>query len=493
MLVAGALAGLNFPVAAQVEIKLAKEPEADIRRDATVNSVEKVMPSVVNIATSRLVEYRDDYDDAMRRFFGQPRRQPETKEQLYSLGSGVIIDDNGYILTNWHVVRGGTRVQVQLSDGSVYEADKIVATTKSDVALLKLRAKPGEKFSAIKFAKDDDLLLGETVIALGNPFGLSGSVTRGILSSKNRRSASGEQRLDKADWLQTDAAINPGNSGGPLVNLRGELIGINVATMDRAPDPDAGFSQARPVQGIGFAIPIREVAAALSEFFSPEVLPGVWFGAKIKAGVTPLTVAEVQPGSPAARAGLKTGMQIAEVNGKVPHSLVDFLEQVVGRTNIDQNIAPTNFEQVVGVPAFNPIAGLPESRDVALVAFDAGIRRSLTVKMEPFRDVVMRRTGLVLDKIQPQDSVKLGLRDGQGLLITSVEKGSPADAAELKAGMLVTGIDATVATDLRDFGSVLIQKGAGEKVALNIVALQRVNNSLVQPVQGRVELKLRNE
>jgi S1-C subfamily serine protease len=463
-LAAAAVAGFIGAAEAPVEIKLAKEPEADIRRDATVNAVEKVMPSVVNIATARLVEYRDLYDDWMRQFFGWPRRQPETKEQLYNLGSGIIIDENGYILTNWHVVRGSTRVQVQLSDGRVYEADKIVATTKSDVALLKLRAKPGEKFSAITFAKDDDLLLGETVIALGNPFGLSGSVSRGILSSKNRRMDPGEQRLEKADWLQTDAAINPGNSGGPLVNMRGELIGINVATLNAAPDPDSGFANASAAQGIGFAIPIREVSAALSEFFSPEVARGFWFGAKLKAGVSALTVADVQAESPAAKGGLKVGMQIVEVNGRAPHSLVDFSEQVVGLT---------------------------EGRDVALVVLDAGARRSLKVKMEPFEVVVKRRTGLTLEEITPQSASRLGLQNGQGLLVTAVEKGSPAEAAELKSGMLVTGFDSTAVNELRDFGYALIKKGRDDSARLTVIGFQRISDRYVQPVQGRVNLKLR--
>src|ERR1041385_6592211 len=205
---------------------LAAEP--DIRRDATVAAVERVMPSVVNIATATVVEYEDFYQRLFREFFGQGGLRPR-QEQEYSIGSGVIIDEDGYVLTNLHVVRRGTRTQVKLWDGREYEADRIVATPNSDVALLKIRCKPGEKFKAVSFAADDDLLLGETVLALGNPFGLGGSVTKGILSSKTRRPATGNEPLNVNDWLQTDAAINPGNSGGPLINIRGELIGLNVA------------------------------------------------------------------------------------------------------------------------------------------------------------------------------------------------------------------------------------------------------------------------
>src|SRR6476660_7406985 len=182
---------------------LAAEP--DIRRDATVAAVERVMPCVVNIATATVVEYQDFYQSLFHEFFGGnagPRRQ----QAEYSIGSGVIIDEDGYVLTNLHVVRRATRIQVKLWDGREYEADRIVATENSDVALLKIRCKPGEKFKAVNFAADDDLLLGETVLALGNPFGLGGSVTKGILSSKSRRPATENEPLDVMDWLQTDAA-----------------------------------------------------------------------------------------------------------------------------------------------------------------------------------------------------------------------------------------------------------------------------------------------
>src|SRR5512137_1535361 len=265
----------------------------DIRRDATVAAIEQVNPSVVNIATETIIEQRDWYEDLFRRFYGVPSRQ----QKSLNLGSGVIINEEGYIVTNFHVVRRASRIQVKLWDGREFEADPVVATESSDVALLKIRSKPGEKFKAIKFAEDDDLLLGETVLALGNPFGLGGSVSKGILSSKNRRPATGGEPLNIEDWLQTDAAINPGNSGGPLVNLRGELIGLNVAVY-REERGERGV-------GVGFSIPVKQVSAALSQFFTPEVRDSVWFGAEFKAGAGPLTVRAVKPGSPADRAGLK--------------------------------------------------------------------------------------------------------------------------------------------------------------------------------------------
>ncbi len=220
----------------------------------------------------------------------------------------MIISDDGYLLTNLHVVNRATHIQVKLSDaagGGVYEVQHVyVVNPKQDVALLKMVPKEkGQKFHAVHFAKNDDLLLGETVLALGNPFGLGESISRGILSSKSRAPAKENQDLSMENWLQTDALINPGNSGGPLIDLRGDLIGINCAILEGA-------------QGIGFAIPIKEVREALGEMFNPETASR-WFGARVGVD-TPLVVQSVESNSPADLAGLKTNDTILQLNGKTP-------------------------------------------------------------------------------------------------------------------------------------------------------------------------------
>ena len=211
---------------------LGQTGETDIRRDATVIAVEKVMPCVVNIATKTIVHVRDPFEEFFRQYWDPyHRRQPPNSQ--YSLGSGVVIDEEGYLLTNDHVVRRADEITVKFCTGTnEYSATVVASDPKSDVALLKLNARPGEKFKAIQLAREDDLLLGETVLALGNPFGLGGSVSRGILSSKSRTVPKEGEPLDIPNWLQTDAPINLGNSGGPLVNLRGELIGINGAVLN---------------------------------------------------------------------------------------------------------------------------------------------------------------------------------------------------------------------------------------------------------------------
>ncbi len=280
----------------------AARTETDIRRDAVVQAVEKVMPSVVNIATETLVEARNPIEEL---FYGSRTHK--------SLGSGVIISDDGYLLTNMHVVKSATRIQVKLSDaagGGVYDVQPVyVVTPNQDVALLKITPKPGQKFKAVHFARNDDLLLGETVVALGNPFGLGESVSRGILSSKSRVPAKEGQDLGMENWLQTDALINPGNSGGPLIDLHGDLIGINVAILQGA-------------QGIGFAIPIKEVRQALEQMFNPETASR-WFGARVAVN-WPLKVESVEDGSPAKTAGMKTGDIILRLDGQAPRDFMDF-------------------------------------------------------------------------------------------------------------------------------------------------------------------------
>jgi serine protease Do len=365
----------------------------------------------------------------------------------------VIIDEDGYVLTNLHVVRRATRIQVKLWDGREYDAEPLVATPGSDVALLKLKTQPGEKFKAIKLAPDDDLLLGETVVALGNPFGLGGSVTRGILSSKNRRPSTGDEPLDVQDWLQTDAAINPGNSGGPLVNLRAELIGLNVAVY-RENSGERGL-------GVGFSIPVKQVSAALSRFFTPEVTDSLWFGAQFKPGAGPLAVTEVQPGSPADKAGLRPGDHVIEVNGKHPTSLID-----CNRLLVSGDHCPN------------------------LVLEQDGQRRQASVRMQSFDDLVRHRLGLVLLEVTPQSAAGLGVHPGDALFIENVERGSPAASAQLERGFLLASIDGQKTASLRDVAAVLAGKKKGDSVRVNVVVPRRLG-AFVQLQEGTAELEVR--
>lgn len=432
-------------LAGTASARAATAPEGDIRRDATVIAVEQLIPCVVNIATETVVEQHDFYETLLRDFYGvRPRQQTSM-----SLGSGVIIDEEGYLITNYHVVSRATRVQVKLWDGREFEAEPLIATPGTDVALLRIKAKPGEKFKAVRFAKDDDLLLGETVLALGNPFGLGGSVTRGILSSKNRRPATGNEPLNVADWLQIDAAINPGNSGGLLANVKGELIGLNVA-----------IYREKEGMGVGFAIPVKQVAAAISRFFTPEWTSSLWFGALFQAGAGALTVTEVQPGSPAARGGLRAGDQVLQFNGRTPASLIDLNRQLVA------------------------------GEKGTFILKRGSDRVNASVRLLKLDDLIRQRTGLTLLEVTGQTAQRLGVKAGEGLYVEEVESGSPAADAHIQRGFLVVGVEGQTLGDLRNFAGIVIGKNKGDTIRLTVVVPRRVGGYM-EFRQGVVELRTR--
>ena len=427
--------------------------EGDVRRDAAVVAIEKVMPAVVNIATETVVPTRHPLEELLREFYDPYyRRMPQRQ---YSLGSGVVIEEEGYVLTNDHVVRRASRIMVRFADNREYECDRVVTSTKSDVALLKIRSKPGERFTAVRFAADDDLLLGETVIALGNPFGLGGSVSRGILSSKNRRPLAGNEPMDVADWLQTDAAINPGNSGGPLINLRGELIGINVAVY-------------REGQGIGFAIPIKMVSEALAESFTPENMKGLWFGARVKPGAYPLAVTNLMEGSPAAKSGLKQGDQILAVDGQPVQSFIEFNRLLLR-------------------------AG--EEREVSLRVKRDRSEATVRVRMVPEKSffnekLIERRLGATLQEMTPELSARWGLPQGSGLWVAGVEKDGPAERAGLERGMVVLAVEEEAVTEVVSTAKMIHARKAGETLSLQVLVPRR-RGSFLTLQQAVVKVRLR--
>lgn len=432
----------------------AAEPAANIRRDPVVLAVEKSMPSVVNIATETIVVRNNPMDDFFSEFFGY--RQLPRGYKSYSVGSGVIIDEAGYILTNFHVIEGASRVQVKLHDGREFEAEKVnYASSRSDVALLRILAPPGTTFEAVRFAGDEDLLLGETVLALGNPFGLGGSVSRGILSSKSRRPVNDDQRLGIEDWLQTDAAINPGNSGGPLINLNGDLIGMNVAVF-------RGGNYGAPAQGIGFAIPIKRVREAISYFFVPETTQGLWFGARINPGVFPLVIAEVQRSSPADEAGLKPGDQVVEVNGKIPENFIKFNE-LVGASD-------------------NQTARIEVRRD--------GKRLNASVHMMKNSDLLRARLGGSLQELTPELAREFQVGVMDGLLIAGVEEDGPLARVGLNKGDLIAGINGQRLHDLARATLLVADAGSGDEITLTVIG-RRQRGNVVRLQQGEVKVKVR--
>jgi serine protease Do len=281
--------------------------DVNTRRDAVVQVVEKVSPAVVYVGTVQLVEHSFRGGNPLDEFFFGPRERTEAVE---SLGSGVIVDPSGTILTNEHVIRGASEIHVVLADGRKLDADVIGSDNDNDLAVLKVTSKT--PLPAAKLGTTADLMIGEKVIAIGSPFGLKKTVTVGVVSAVGRSFRADNRDYD--DFIQTDASINPGNSGGPLLNIDGEVIGINSAIY-------AGG------QGIGFAIPadkVRRVVAELSQF--GKVRPS-WVGFEVE-NLTPKAarntgwdrtfgalVTAVERGSPADGAGMQEGDVIASAGG----------------------------------------------------------------------------------------------------------------------------------------------------------------------------------
>jgi Do/DeqQ family serine protease len=277
--------------------------------------VQRVQPAVVNVYAAKVVQNRNPLldDPIFRRFFGVPGQQPEQMQR--SLGSGVMVDSSGLVVTNNHVIEGADQVKVSLSDKREFEAEIVLKDSRTDLAVLRLKDSH-EKFPTLDFANSDELLVGDVVLAIGNPFGVGQTVTHGIISALARTQVG---ITDYQFFIQTDAAINPGNSGGALVDMTGKLAGINTAI----------FSRSGGSQGIGFAIPANMVRVVVASAKSGgNAVKRPWLGARLQA-VTPeiaetlglrlptgALVTNVVSNSPAARAGLKPSDLVTGVDGQ---------------------------------------------------------------------------------------------------------------------------------------------------------------------------------
>ena len=277
--------------------------------------VQRVQPAVVNVYAAKIVQNHNPFldDPIFRRFFGLPGGQQEQMQR--SLGSGVMVDPSGLVITNVHVIEGADQVKVSLSDKREFEAEIMLKDSRSDLAVLRLKDSH-EKFPTLELANSDELMVGDVVIAIGNPFGVGQTVTHGIISALARTQVG---ITDYQFFIQTDAAINPGNSGGALVDMTGRLVGINTAI----------YSRSGGSQGIGFAIPANMVRVVVASAKSGgKAVKRPWLGARLQA-VTPeiaeslglktpsgALVASIVPNSPAARAGLKSSDLITAIDGQ---------------------------------------------------------------------------------------------------------------------------------------------------------------------------------
>jgi len=407
-------------------------------------------PVVVNISTTQVSDGRggspefgspfgedDPFNDFWRRFFGGP--MPRGPQRQRSLGSGFFIDGDGSILTNNHVVENASKIVVKLSDDQEYEAKIVGRDPKTDIAIIKIDGKPN--LPAASLGDSDKLEVGEWVVAIGNPFGLDSTVTSGIVSAKGRHIGQGPYD----NFIQTDASINPGNSGGPLINLRGEVIGINTAI----------FSRTGGNIGIGFAIPINLVKELLPQLRGKGKVTRGYLGVLIQK-VTPeiaeslgmekasgALVANVSKDGPADKAGVKVGDVIVEFDGKEIKDSGD-LPILVARTQVDKKAR---------------LKVLRDKKEVVLTVAVGELKDEEVVATAPEKGEL----GLTVQRLTPQMAESLGLEKSDGVVVTAVEPGSAADEAGIRRGDVILEVDRKAIRNLDEYKKAIAgtRKGRG--------------------------------
>jgi serine protease Do len=393
------------------------------RRTPVVTVAEKVSPAVVNVSAESVVR---DVDPFFGNFFGPSERRTQ------SLGSGLIIDGNGVVVTNAHVIEGASRIVVTTLDGRELDADVLGSDRDADLAVLKVKARG---LPAVPLGRSTDLMIGETVIAIGNPFGLSHTVTTGVLSALGRTVPSERGERVFTDFLQTDASINPGNSGGPLVNILGEVVGINTAIIQGA-------------SGIGFAIPADRARRVVDDLLRYGELRALWTGARLLTVDAELArrselpvrrgamVFKVYPDSPAAAAGLREKDVIVTVNGH-----------------------PVTAREDVATALYTAPSGTALELDVR--------RGDRTVKVS--LKAVPPPQGLGRELLE--SNVGLRVEEGGGsLVIRRVADGSVAERKGLRPGDIILGANGQEVKRLDDLGREVLR---GIERGGLLLALQR--------------------
>jgi serine protease Do len=424
----------------------------------------KVKPAVVNVSTTKVVKgggrvfrhflppfrerdpFRDFFgEDFFERFFGD---LPQRDYVQRSLGSGFIIDKEGYIITNNHVIEGASEIRVRLSTEKEFEAEVKGRDSKVDLALIKIKS--GKDLPFVELGDSDKLEIGEWVMAVGNPFGLSHTVTVGIVSAKGRVIGSGPYD----DFIQTDASINPGNSGGPLFDIRGEVVGINTAIVATG-------------QGIGFAIPInaaKEIIPQLKEkgkvtrggigVYVQKLTPDLAksFGLEQDKGAL---VADVIPGSAAEAGGIRRGDVVIQFDGKRIDEMNE-LPRIVASTPVGKEVEvaivrqgkPLTLKLQVGELKDEPVAPTLEKAKLEL--------------------------GMSVLEITPEIARQLRLSEQGGVVVSQVEPGSAADEAGVRRGDVIREVNGQEIRSLMDYRAALARLKKGEVIRLSIKRGERV-------------------
>lgn len=411
------------------------------RRSAIVLAYEKTHKAVANISGQRIVSSSPwPTFDLRDWWFGKDMFTPRYE---LVLGSGVVIHEDGYIATNAHVVKDTPKLKITFDDGSEYSAELVSADENKDLAVLKITA--DKKLPFIHLGRSDDLMIGETVIAIGNPFGYSHTLTRGVISALGR-----DIQVYQGFWLrglvQTDAPINPGNSGGPLLNINGELIGINTAI-----NPEA--------QNIGFAIPVDTLADNLIDMLMPEKLRRVRLGLvigrmKVTAGHSGVVVDAVVKASPAEQEGIKPGDLVVRIDEEPVTSFIDFYVKMISKQ--------------VGEPILVEYIRPDEPRPQ---------KRLARLKMEPRplpdgRKLFQELFQMDVSELNDDIARRFGYSGAYPILvITEVQKGQQAERAGVEAGDLILEVNGQAVSNLRELSLTMEKINEGDTAMLRILRI----------------------
>lgn len=406
---------------------------------------QSVMPAVVNISAEHIVrsrtpelpfgfEFRGPFEEMFRDFF---RNRPPFEGKYRSLGSGVIIDGQGYILTNNHVIEDADRIVIRLSDKTEYTGSQVTVVgtdPRTDLAVIKIE--PEDKLVAAPLGNSDSVQVGDWAIAIGNPFGLDRTVTVGVISAKGRSGIPLSGGATQQDFMQTDASINPGNSGGPLINIRGEIIGINSAITT-----NTGLSV-----GIGFAIPINMAKAVYPQLIETGKVVRGYLGVYLQELTVDLAEAmgaergvvvnRVEPETPAARSGIEAGDVIIEYDG-TPVSSIAQLQSLVAQTEVGKRI---------------PVRVVREERE-RTIRVEIGEMPAEVAGLPPEEEAEGERGWLGMEVIEVGSDAarRYGVEAEEGVLVADVEFGSPADAAGIRDGDVIRRIGKVDIEDAGDY------------------------------------------
>ena len=421
------------------------------RESPVVRAVRKVSPAVVNISSSYEVRKRanpfsgfgmDPFFEEFFKDFFDPRF--ERRQQNTSLGSGVIIDGKrGFILTNAHVIERSGKIKVVLKDEREFEAKIVGADPDSDLAVLQIEA--SAQLPSVEMGSSDDLMIGETVIAIGNPFGFSHTVTTGVISAVNRSFRADDRVF--LDFIQIDASINPGNSGGPLLNINGDLIGINTAIYAKA-------------QGIGFAIPINKAKKIISDLIQFGEVIQTWIGITAQnldkklagylkvPGKTGVMVKALEPGSPAINAGLKEGDIIQAIGNKTITSVPDYW-------SVKKTYAAGDTLKV-------QIWREGKSETVRI--------KSRVFPMEMADDLAFRLMGIRVQDLTPKNRQNYRISVQQGVVISEIDRRSDLAKIGARSGDVIRQIDDAAIVNKDDFEKAIVKYRQRRSV---VILLQR--------------------